>query len=101
MSQDVAGDLGPDDDVDEDSECGGGPADVVPPESSLSSCTRNWKAASAEEKKKMWAVFDETGIFASACPHGLILWIADMVRSGELYVMFSCTGFLYSCMSWS
>ena len=49
-----------------------------------SPCAKNWKAASAEEKKRMWGIFDETGIFASACRHGLILWLADMVRSGEL-----------------
>ncbi|KAL6298786.1 hypothetical protein BKA93DRAFT_820202 [Sparassis latifolia] len=50
----------------------------------VSGCTENWKAAAAEEKKKMWGVFEETGIFASACRHGLILWLIDMVRSGEL-----------------
>ncbi|KAF8066021.1 hypothetical protein FPV67DRAFT_1499112 [Lyophyllum atratum] len=49
-----------------------------------SGCTENWKAAAADEKKKMWAVFEESGIFASACRHGFILWITDMVRSGEL-----------------
>ncbi|KAL6307956.1 hypothetical protein BKA93DRAFT_815632 [Sparassis latifolia] len=27
---------------------------------------------------------DETSIFASACHHGLILWLVDMVQSGEL-----------------
>ncbi len=32
----------------------------------------------------MWAVFNETGIFASACRHGQILWITDMIRSGKL-----------------
>ncbi|KAG6819075.1 hypothetical protein H0H93_015744, partial [Arthromyces matolae] len=47
-------------------------------------CTEKWKAAAKDEKKKMWAIFDEAGIFASCCRHGLILWIADMVRSGEL-----------------
>ena len=47
-------------------------------------CASHWKAAAADEKKRMWAIYDETGIFASACRHGLILWIADMVRSGEL-----------------
>ncbi|KAI0712638.1 hypothetical protein C8Q76DRAFT_769169 [Earliella scabrosa] len=47
-------------------------------------CASNWKAAAADEKKKMWAIYDETGIFASACRHSFILWIADMVRSGEL-----------------
>ncbi|KAL6298830.1 hypothetical protein BKA93DRAFT_833746 [Sparassis latifolia] len=40
--------------------------------------------STVEDKKKMWGIFDETGIFASACRHGFILWIADMVRSGEL-----------------
>ncbi len=44
----------------------------------------NWKAAAADETKKMWAIFDETGIFICVCRHGLILWITDMVRSGEL-----------------
>jgi hypothetical protein len=38
------------------------------------------------EKKKMWGVFDETGVFASACPHGFVLWLVDMIQSGELYV---------------
>lgn len=47
-------------------------------------CASNWKAASAEEHKRMWSIFDETGVFLTACRHGLILWIADMVRSGEL-----------------
>ncbi|OSD06825.1 hypothetical protein PYCCODRAFT_1442362 [Trametes coccinea BRFM310] len=49
----------------------------------VSSCTKNWKAAAAEEKKRSWGIFDETGIFASACRHGLILWLVDMVRCGE------------------
>ena len=47
-------------------------------------CVSNWKAASADEKKKMWAIFDECGIFAAACRHGFLLWLIDMVRSGEL-----------------
>ncbi|KAJ3551111.1 hypothetical protein NM688_g4924 [Phlebia brevispora] len=47
-------------------------------------CVRNWKSAAAEEKKKMWKLFDETGIFLSACRHGFILWMADMIKSREL-----------------
>lgn len=47
-------------------------------------CVKNWKAAASDEKKRSWAIFDETGIYASACRHGFILWICDMVRSGEL-----------------
>ena len=49
-----------------------------------SPCASNWKAASTEERKRMWGVFEETGIFACACRHGIILWLEDMVRSGEL-----------------
>jgi len=52
----------------------------------LENCASNWKAAASTEKKKMWGGFDETGIFASACPHGFVLWLADMVQSGELCV---------------
>ncbi|KAG1781307.1 hypothetical protein EV702DRAFT_1177559 [Suillus placidus] len=48
-------------------------------------CTDSWKAAAADTKKKSWGIFEETCIFASACRHGMILWIADMVRSGELF----------------
>lgn len=50
----------------------------------LAECVKNWKAAAKDENKKMWSIFDESGIFASACRHGFILWVADMVRSGEL-----------------
>jgi hypothetical protein len=38
--------------------------------------------------KKMWVIFDETGIFLALCHHGFSLIIADMVQSGELYVSF-------------
>ena len=47
-------------------------------------CVNNWKAAKEESTKRSWEIFDETGIFASACRHGLIPWIVDMRRSGEL-----------------
>ena len=38
--------------------------------------------------KKMWGIFDETGIFLALCQHGFALVIADMVMSGELSVIF-------------
>lgn len=47
-------------------------------------CMDNWKSAAAEGKKRMWGIFRQTGLFASACRHGLILWLVDMIRSGEL-----------------
>ncbi|KJA13225.1 hypothetical protein HYPSUDRAFT_123579, partial [Hypholoma sublateritium FD-334 SS-4] len=49
-----------------------------------SGCAVRWKAAASDEKKKMWSIFHESGLFASACRHGMILWIADLIRSGEL-----------------
>jgi hypothetical protein len=36
----------------------------------------------------MWGLFDEAGIFAGACRHGPVLWVIDMVCSGELWVSF-------------
>jgi hypothetical protein len=56
--------------------------------SPVTACPENWKAAAPDEKKRMWAMFCETGIYASACRHGQILWIADMVRSGEQYALY-------------
>ncbi|KIY44307.1 hypothetical protein FISHEDRAFT_77502 [Fistulina hepatica ATCC 64428] len=47
-------------------------------------CADNWKAAMASELKKMWGIYHETGVFATACWHGFILWLVDMVESGEL-----------------
>ncbi|KAH9885847.1 hypothetical protein C8Q73DRAFT_620026, partial [Cubamyces lactineus] len=70
-----------DDDDDDESAEEGDPTDGM---TLISGCTKNWKAAAAEEKKRSWGIFDETGIFASACRHGLILWLVDMIRSGEL-----------------
>ena len=75
---------------DEDSaterDTGGDPTDgaVDAAEKGVDDCVKNWKAAASDEKKRSWAIFDENGIYASACRHGLILWICDMVRSGEL-----------------
>ncbi|KAI0363067.1 hypothetical protein BV20DRAFT_1040098 [Pilatotrama ljubarskyi] len=60
----------------------GDPTDGVP--DSVTPCASNWKAAAAESNKRMWGIFDETGIFACCCRHGLVLWLVDMVRSGEL-----------------
>ncbi|KAE9406005.1 hypothetical protein BT96DRAFT_751532, partial [Gymnopus androsaceus JB14] len=64
----------------------GDPTDGAPAEDpELVQCAENWKAAASDlQKKKMWGIFRETGIFASACRHSLVLWVCDMVRSGEL-----------------
>ncbi len=52
--------------------------------SSLAGCARNWKAALGDSKKKMWGIFEETGVFVGACRHGFVTWLCDMIRSGEL-----------------
>ncbi|KAI0072741.1 hypothetical protein K474DRAFT_1604536 [Panus rudis PR-1116 ss-1] len=62
----------------------GDPMDGSPDNKGVEQCVRNWKAAALDDKKKAWGIFDETGIFASACRHSQILWVADMVQSGEL-----------------
>ncbi|TCD61105.1 hypothetical protein EIP91_009022 [Steccherinum ochraceum] len=61
----------------------GDPTDGTSGDPALQGCVKNWKAAASDSKKKMWGVFDETGLFASVCCHGLFMWVADMVRSGE------------------
>ena len=50
-------------------------------------CADNWKASQANEIRRMWNIYEETGVFAAACRHGMILWLVDMVRSGELSVI--------------
>ncbi|KAF8828050.1 hypothetical protein HHX47_DHR4001030 [Lentinula edodes] len=68
-------------------EQGGDPTDgqtSMSETSPLQKCTSNWKAAAGDAAKKMWDGFHETGIFASACRHGFIIWLTDMIRSGEL-----------------
>ncbi|KAJ3861132.1 hypothetical protein EV359DRAFT_66742 [Lentinula novae-zelandiae] len=61
----------------------GDPTDGIE-DSELAQCTENWKAAAADQQKKMWGIFHESGYFTSACRHGFVLWVADMIRSGEL-----------------
>lgn len=64
----------------------GDPTDGVDSErrGAVDQCVKNWKAAASDNKKRSWAMFDETGIYAGACRHHFILWICDMVQSGEL-----------------
>ncbi|KAI0798232.1 hypothetical protein C8Q75DRAFT_802118 [Abortiporus biennis] len=52
--------------VKENSEGKGNPTDGCTENVDLDQCTRNWKAAATEEKKKMWPIFDEMGIFADS-----------------------------------
>ena len=47
-------------------------------------CADRWKNLSAEETKRMWGIYDETGIFVACCRHGSVQLYCDMIRSGEL-----------------
>ncbi|TFK79319.1 hypothetical protein K466DRAFT_505734 [Polyporus arcularius HHB13444] len=80
--------LDSDDEIEENTrvpgDTGGDPTDGCNTTSKAAPCATNWKAAAADEKKRMWGAFDESGVFICVCRHGLILWIADMIRSGEL-----------------
>lgn len=51
-------------------------------------CESRWQNMINEVAARMWGIFDETGVFLALCRHGFVLVIADMVRSGELYVFF-------------
>ncbi|KAI9069496.1 hypothetical protein FKP32DRAFT_1608414 [Trametes sanguinea] len=72
------------DDADDDDATAADDDDDADADNNFRECTQNWKAAGRDEDKKMWGIFDESGIFASACRHGFILWITDMIKSGEL-----------------
>ena len=60
----------------------------------LNTCVDRWRNAGPEARKKMYALFAVAGIFVAVCRHGHVLVMCDMIRSGELYVIFS--GFLYN-----
>ena len=54
----------------------------------LNTCVDRWKNAGPDARKKMFALFAIAGIFLAVCRHGHVLVICDMIRSGELYVVF-------------
>jgi Kyakuja-Dileera-Zisupton transposase len=47
-------------------------------------CLERWRNAGPEERKRMFALFDESGIFIASCRHRVVLLSCDMIRSGEL-----------------
>ena len=56
-------------------------------------CIERWRDAGPEGRKRMFALFEESGIFIASCRHRLVLLACDMIKSGELCVFCS---FLYS-----
>jgi hypothetical protein len=49
-------------------------------------CIGRWRNAGLNTHKKMFSVFNESGIFIAACRHRFILLACDMIQSGELFV---------------
>lgn len=49
-------------------------------------CVERWKANADDDKKVMWDVFDECGIFITICRHGILLLACDIIKSGEQYI---------------
>ena len=47
-------------------------------------CIKRWRNAGPEQRKKMFALFDKSGIFIATCRHRFFLLGCDMIRSGEL-----------------
>ncbi|KAG0693826.1 hypothetical protein DFH29DRAFT_1006902 [Suillus ampliporus] len=59
------------------------PVDMMANDDEDNPCAGRWKNMRDDKTKKMWGVFDESGVFLAVCRHGFSLVIADMVQSGE------------------
>ncbi|KAJ8092602.1 hypothetical protein PM082_006927 [Marasmius tenuissimus] len=46
-------------------------------------CEERWSNMKDAHTKHEKVMYDETGVFVSTCRHMFVLWIADMVKSGE------------------
>ncbi|KAG1879875.1 hypothetical protein F4604DRAFT_1579162, partial [Suillus subluteus] len=67
------------------------------PTSNDSTCTENWKVANTTSENST-NVFDQTGVFVSACRHGIIQTLVELRRSGELYVQLFF--FYFTCLKY-
>ncbi|KAL0063208.1 hypothetical protein AAF712_009906 [Marasmius tenuissimus] len=57
-------------------------------------CEEKWDNMKSGHISKEKELLKETGIFAAACRHSFVLWVADMIKSGEAYVQRSNAGVL-------
>ncbi|KAH7904735.1 hypothetical protein BJ138DRAFT_1106572 [Hygrophoropsis aurantiaca] len=53
-------------------------------DSPMFDCVKRWRNAGPEQRKKVFQVYDESGVFIAACRHRFVLVACDMIRSGEL-----------------
>ncbi|KAI6010143.1 hypothetical protein BKA83DRAFT_4467612 [Pisolithus microcarpus] len=47
-------------------------------------CVERWRNAGPEQRKRMFSMFHESGIFIASCRHRFVLLACNMVKSGEL-----------------
>jgi hypothetical protein len=48
-------------------------------EKTKTACEERWKNLSEDIMKKMWGIYDETGVFICLCRHGFVWLVADMI----------------------
>ena len=54
-------------------------------------CGSDWKAATSKElPPASKEAFEQTGVFACLCRHGIVEFVMEFVQSGEKYVLFFC-----------
>jgi hypothetical protein len=58
---------------------------ALPHDSDTTSCTNNWTAANTISDETI-QMFEQTGVFISACCHGLVQTLVEMCHSGELCI---------------
>ncbi|KAF8874764.1 hypothetical protein BD779DRAFT_1613541 [Infundibulicybe gibba] len=47
-------------------------------------CLEQWRNTGPDTRKRVFALFAVSGIFIAVCRHGHVLFMCDMIRSGEL-----------------
>lgn len=88
----VADEQASDADADEDDELAEGAVsvdDLVDRVGTEARCASTWKAANGRESTTEGC--EQTGLFAMLCRHGITECLVEMVRSGELCVLYSST----------
>ena len=58
--------------------------DDLPESDPTIECIKCWRNAGPQERKKLFQMFDECGLFLCACRHGIVLLMCPMIQSGEL-----------------
>ena|ERR1700747_2351643 len=58
---------------------------TVPKDENDNRCGRDWKAATAKELPPVSkAAFEQTGVFACVCRHGIVEFLIEFVQSAEM-----------------